>query len=285
MKINVFVTGATSQIGIFLLPILHQDRFKIYALSRTKKKNYSNVIWINSSVEDFRIHELREIKIDILIHLAEITLLECIINKLANIKQAVAFSSTSVITKINSKNIQERHMAQGLQHGENRFKKICNNKKIKWTIFRPTLIYGANKDKNITFISNFIKKYRFFPILGDGAGLRQPVHAYDLAKSCLNVIENRNCYNKIYNLRGNQTLTYSEMVGKIFFSLEIKEFKVKLPKFIFLLIIKIAKIIPAYSGLNSGMIDRLDENLCFDIKDAQEDFNYRPHDFIPNIKI
>jgi nucleoside-diphosphate-sugar epimerase len=280
---NILITGATSQIGLFLLPLLvNINKYNIYALSRKKQNNINGITWIENSISDIDSKYLKTLNINIIIHLAEITLIDQLINKIDNISRIIAFSSTSAITKKDSKNIEDKRLAMDLLNGENNFIKSCSKYNINWTIFRPTLIYGANLDENITFISDFINKYHFFPILGAGLGLRQPVHSIDLANACTQVIENKKTYQKIYSLTGKETLTYSNMVSKIFKSLNKKEIKIKIPKFIFIIVVKIIKILPKFQYLTTGMIDRLNKDLCFDIEEAKKDFGYNPYIFLPN---
>src|SRR5690606_38917999 len=92
---------------------------------------------------------------------------------------------------------------------------FCTKHNIDWTIFRPTMVYSLGRDKNITTIARFIKRFQFFPLVGTGNGLRQPVHAEDLARVCLDAINNSKTFNKSYNLSGGEVLTYRDMVNRI----------------------------------------------------------------------
>lgn len=76
---------------------------------------------------------------------------------------------------------------------------------------------------NVAFITKFIKKFNFYPISGKGTGLRQPVHAFDLAKASYDIINNETTYNKVYTLNSGETIEYSVMVEKIFASLKKKK--------------------------------------------------------------
>ncbi len=59
-----------------------------------------------------------------------------------------------------------------------------NKQGVEWVILRPTLIYGHGRDKNITEIARFIRRFGFFPLLGKANGLRQPIHVEDVAEAC-----------------------------------------------------------------------------------------------------
>ncbi len=156
----------------------------------------------------------------------------------------------------------------------------CVLKSIDFTIFRPTMIYGANVDKNVAFISKFMSNYGFFPIIGNAESLRQPVHASDLANACLLAINEKTTFGKIYNLVGPETIKYIDMIKKISNSINKKIILIKVNKFIFILAVTVLRILPQYRHLSVGMVDRLEQNLCFDSQDAKIDFNYNPVCFL-----
>ena len=73
----------------------------------------------------------------------------------------------------------------------------------------------------------------FFSLLGQASGLRQPVHAEDLALACIQALDDPVTINKTYNLSGGETLSYREMVEKIFRSLGKTVHFLPLPAWIF----------------------------------------------------
>ncbi len=286
MKKKVLISGATSQIGKFLLPLFLDSQFDVYAISRNNSNiNFDGVTWIKFDLQKDNLSLLSKYKINILIHLAEITMATDLVASLKSLERVVAFSSTSLVVKKDSKNLNDRKLSIELQEGENNLIHSCLEKNVQWTIFRPTLIYGSGLDRNIEFITQLIKKYHFFPIIGKGKGLRQPVHAYDLAQASLNVINSRATYSKIYNLSGGEVLTYFDMVSRVFNSLDMPPVIVRFPKVLFYIAVSLLKFFKRFNHLNTGMVDRLNEDLCFDSSDAKNDFGYNPHKFFPNVNI
>ena len=87
---------------------------------------------------------------------------------------------------------------------------------VGWTILRPTLIYAEGRDTNITPLSRLIRRFGFMPLVGGAPGLRQPVHAEDLAIGAIAAASSPAAINKFYSLPGAETLTYREMIGRIF---------------------------------------------------------------------
>ena len=90
---------------------------------------------------------------------------------------------------------------------------------VDWVILRPTLIYGLGQDKNISEIVRLIRRFGFFPLVGQAKGLRQPVHAEDVATACLSALEKTDVVNRAYNLSGGETLSYREMINRVFTAL------------------------------------------------------------------
>jgi hypothetical protein len=67
------------------------------------------------------------------------------------------------------------------------------------------------------------------PLVGGGPGLRQPVHAEDLAIGAISAARNSAAINKFYSLPGGETLAYSEMISRIFDGLGMPRRTVSVP--------------------------------------------------------
>ncbi|MCK5718793.1 MAG: NAD-dependent epimerase/dehydratase family protein [Thiomargarita sp.] len=279
------VTGATSQIGHFLLPYLQAANFTVIAISRNPPalpKTSQQIIWQLADLTTE--HFFHAVKQPItLFHIAPLPLLPALLNYLVNnktiVKRVIAFSSTSALTKLDSPDSKEKAIAFQLFEAEKAVAENCINLNINWTIFRPTLIYGCGLDKNISFIAKFIHRFGFFPILEQGNGLRQPVHAADLAQACLQANQSPEAVNKIYQLTGGETLNYYEMVLAIFKCLGKKPRIIPIPLKLFQLAIHCINWLPAYKHLSPNMINRMDQDLCFEHQEASQDFGYYPRKF------
>jgi nucleoside-diphosphate-sugar epimerase len=143
------------------------------------------------------------------------------------------------------------------------------------------LVYDCNQDKNITRIANFIRRFGFFPVLGEAGGLRQPVHADDLADACVLAISRTETFNRAYNLSGGETLSYRQMVAKIFHSLGKPARFLPVPEWVFNGAIRVGRLLPGRQGLNPEMAARMNTDLCFTHAEATEDFGFSPRLFLP----
>ncbi|MDM8569938.1 NAD-dependent epimerase/dehydratase family protein [Thiotrichales bacterium HSG1] len=273
---TIIVAGATNQIGHFLLSKLP----KLIAISRQARPNTGNITWLKIDLATGILPIKTPSK---LFYSAPLSLLPPLLARLPQItllNQVVVFSSTSCFTKENSTDLKEQTIANQLAQAEKALIKECQRRNITWTILRPTLVYGCGLDKNVTFIASFIKKFGFFPIVGQGIGLRQPVHADDLATACIQAASSPKTANKTYNLTGGQTLCYRDMVITIFKFLGKKPHIISVPLPLFTTMLRCITWLPKYSHLSTAMVNRINQDLCFDSTAAQHDFGYQPRKFV-----
>jgi len=284
---KIIVTGATSIIGRFLLPRLLEAGYEVHALSRKNnpdpaKGNRGNrFFWHQVDIDDPG--QLPKIDGAALIHLAPLWLLPPLLPILNSIqtKRVIAFGSTSLFSKAGSRNTGERELAARLSSAEEKIRRDCGILRINWTVFRPTLVYDCAQDKNIVQIARFIRRYGFFPLLGAASGLRQPVHADDLAQACILALDQSVTFNRSYNLSGGETLTYRRMIEKVFVSLgkPIRFFIV--PAWLFRLGIQGVTLLPGKRSITPEMATRMNTDLCFFYTDATKDFGFMPRQFLP----
>ena len=123
--------------------------------------------------------------------LAPIWTVAPVIDQLADlgVERLVSFSSTSRFTKAASPDPAEREVADRLARSETRLIESCERRGVAWTLLRPTLIYLEGRDQNVTRLAGLIRRFGALPLAGDGSGLRQPVHAEDLATFALTALD------------------------------------------------------------------------------------------------
>lgn len=195
------------------------------------------------------------------------------------LRRLVAFSSTSVITKQDTEVEAERAMIQRLAAAERQIAEICERHGIGWTILRPTLIYAEGRDTNITPLSQLIRKFGFMPLVGGGPGLRQPVHAEDLAIGAIAAAGSDAAVNKFYSLPGPETVTYREMMGRVFDGLALPRRFLSVPPWLWRA--AFVAIHPLFPGANVAMGIRMMKDMTFDSTPAQQDLAWQPRAFRP----
>lgn len=287
-KENVGVIGATSIIGDYLLPSLVKQGYNVAAFSRQEKqiKNHANssVVWqLLTGCKSTEVSPIdqKEKQLNYWISLAPITALpEYFPTLLAyGARHVVAVSSTSRFTKGDSSDSNEKKLAEDLAINEERLIAWAKKEKITFTILRPTLVYSPGRDKNITVIASFIRRFSFFCVLGEAGGLRQPVHAEDVASACAAALSAQSAINHCYNISGGEIITYREMVHRIFQALGKKPKFVKFPFWLFKSAVFILRIFPRFRQWSAAMAQRMNQDMVFDHTEASHDLNFSPRDF------
>lgn len=276
---SIIVTGASGQIGLATVKKLLNTGAEVHALTRTTSLGFASetLQWHHADLEtndwDFNVSA------DTLIHTASLWLLPNHLTRFAEcgVNRLIAFGSTSMFSKISSENPGEQIIVELLKQAEHDIARECDRLNIKWTILRPTMVYGLGLDKNITTIMQFIKRFGVFPVHGKADGARKPVHASDLAQAAIDIIEEPRTYNSTYNLGGGEQLSYREMVQRIFAYVGKKPRFVNVPHLPFWLDIY-AKCF--HSHLNGEMARRMNQDLVFDDSAAKKDFGYAPRKFL-----
>lgn len=288
LKQNVGIIGATSIIGDYLLPLLAEKGYGVVAFTRQREKSENNensaVAW--QLLKKFTSSEQRpadkeEKIIDFWISLAPAPVLSRYFPMLLSygVKHIVAVSSTSRFTKENSTDPEEKKLAKDLVLSEEHLMSWAKKEKIAFTILRPTLIYSPGRDKNISVIASFIRRFSFFCILGEADGLRQPVHAEDVAFACAAALSERSAMNRSYNISGGEILTYRDMVRRVFSALGKEPKFVKIPLWLFSFAIFILRIFPRFRQWSTAMAQRMNKDMVFDHTDANRDLNFSPRKF------
>jgi len=211
---------------------------------------------------------------------------EALLNRLFRLgmKRLVVFSSTSRLTKSESEEPAEREIVQKLQEGETVTTSFCHHLGISFTILRPTLIFDEGQDANVSRIAQTISNLGFFPVCGKASGLRQPVHARDLARAAVQALSSSDASNKSFNLSGADDLTYRVMVERIFLSLGRKPVIISLPESMWRMMFTILHWMRPKNALkqNIHMVLRMNQNLWFDHSAATRAFGYAPAPFKPD---
>ncbi len=280
---KVLVTGATSMIGDFLLPLLYQQGYEVLATSRKPHEAQEGIDWYQldlCSPDSLQVID----HADVWINIASLSLLTAAAEQHAErlgVRRMIAFSSTSKFTKADARSSVDRRMAHGLREHEDRLEAFCRRRNINVQILRPTLIYCRGRDKNVTAIMDVICRFGVFPLVGGGKGLRQPVHAEDLAIACIQILQQANLPSRGYNLSGGETLSYRAMVERIFQAMGKPVRIVNVPLFLFRWGIVVARLIPHCRYLTTDMACRIMKDMAFSHRAASEDFGYDPRAFNP----
>jgi len=269
---RIGLIGATSFVGERLLPILPLNGYQFTSFSRRGGKNAVALCQTAAgpvgTIEDW-------------VCLAPIWAVPEHFQLFAKhgVKRLVALSSTSRFSKITSSSCADRELAARLIRGEEQVLEWARTQKCTVVILQPTLIYGLGKDKNVTEIARFIQRFGFFPLFGQGVGLRQPVHVDDVATACLAALRVPAGRQHVYILSGQEVISYRIMVERIFAALDRRPRFVHCPHLAFSLAVRLANLLPSFKGLTTEMAVRMNKDQNFDHTTAEADLGFRPRLF------
>ena len=153
---------------------------------------------------------------------------------------------------------------------------VKSRKEMKYTIIRPSLIYGPGGGQEFMMFSKYLKKYLIVPLIGRGNANKNPVFVDDIAKGLLSVLDNRKTYNKTYIFNGGEEISIYNLARLILKSQGMSKpfifIPVSLWKFIAFILDKTMKNPP----FNQYTISRITHDIIFNNTDAQKDLGYDP---------
>lgn len=268
---TVVVAGASSQIGYFLLPELVRVGTRVLALSRRAQIAAHGVEWLQGELP----RPPREANdAASACCFAPLDALAAWIESGAApaLQRVVATSSMSADSKQDSPMASERALSQRLRDGEAALARACGQRGVTWTILRPTLIYGAARDRSLTPLARRAARWRVFA-LPAGAGLRQPVHAEDVATAVLHAFDG-GAVGRVLPIGGGERITAAAMFARVRASLPVSTVPLPVPA---PLIRAGARMLPNLRG----PLTRLEHDLVADNTELEHSLGVRPRGFHP----
>lgn len=195
-------------------------------------------------------------------------------------RRLVVLSSTSRFTKTESGRAHDRELSQRLVAGEDAALAWAQAADVPLTILRPTMVYGGTSDGNVSELVRVLRRFRAVPVVGSGAGLRQPVHMADVAAATASALLQESTPQTAYDVSGGEILTYRQLVHRVRGTVPGPTLVVRVPGLPFRLL---ERAFPRSRrlGLAAGMVDRMGTDMVFDHGSARTDLDHRPRAFEP----
>ena len=276
---DALVFGGSGQIGASLLRCLHAAGWRVVAVSRTAQPESPGVQWLRGDLD--HVDGLPR-RVDAIISCGPLDhfarwYAACTIDA----PRVVAFGSTSVDVKQDSADVHERDLARRLREGERALFDAAATRGAAATVLRPTLVYGAGRDRTLTRIAQLARRWGRFALPRDACGLRQPVHVDDLAAAAHACIDSDASHGQAYALPGAETLPYREMVARVLAALQPPVPLTLLPASLFSTALSGMRLLGRGDGLGDAVVARMRDDLVFDATPARRDFGYAPRVFQP----
>ncbi len=193
-----------------------------------------------------------------------------------SLRRVIALGSMSAESKQTSADARERDVSARLRASENLLKRCAAERGIALTIFRPTLIYGDGTDRSVAPIARFVRRWHLLPLPLGATGLRQPVHADDLAIALSSAFDQSATHGKTYEMGGGERLAFVSLLRRMRDASPTWSIPVPVPLWALVFLTRFLRS----DAPTRSAIARLKIDLVADIAPAQEDFAYEPRAFI-----
>lgn len=285
MNRDCLVTGASSQIGDVLLPLLLRHDYQVTAWSRQQCRTTNksgSLVWAQVDLaEPIAIPE----QVGTLLHLASIELLPDLLEKQQTLSaqprslRIIAISTCSVTAKAHSPSERERAQAERLAQAEQQVQALAVRDGHRLTILRPTMLYGVGRDGTIAVMQRFARRYHCLPIPAQSSGLRQPVHVADVAAAVILGLTSQASIGQVYELGGAEQLSIKQLAQRVFIDNQ-RSPRILLVPLVFLRIgIYFMRYFKGRADWSPALLARAKEDQLADNTRASTDFDYAPRVF------
>ena len=280
---KIFVTGATGFTGSRVIPLLLQNGFEVRCLYRATSDRslltQPEIEWALGDVSDSQTLSASMRGTDALVNIASLgfghadSIIRAALD--AGIQRAIFISTTAIFTQLNAGSKIVRIAAES----------AIQNSGLKYTILRPTMIYGSDRDRNIFRLIRWLRVLPFFPVFGDGKYLQQPIYVDDVAHAILGSLKSDRTINNSYNIAGKYPLTYNQVIDTIAKQMNKRVWKIHVPSAPVVNMLRLFERIHIPFPIKSEQVLRLNENKDFSYAEAQKDFGFSPLAFEEGIKL
>ncbi|HEX6710414.1 MAG TPA: NAD(P)H-binding protein [Rubrobacter sp.] len=274
-RMRVLLTGATGLLGGALLNLVLAEGHEIRCLLRPDSPNAARLdkerveISLGDAGDgDDLYRALRGT--DAILHVAGIEYAPVVVEaaRRSGVERILVVGSTSA------------HSAYAFRSGPKlEMEEIVRGSGLAWTIVRPSMIYGSERDRNVHRLLRFLARSPVFPIFGPGTNLWQPVYHEDCARGVLEALRRPVSIHRNYDLPGAEPLTYLDMVKTAAAALGREPRIVRLPIEPVRRALAAAERLRLPLPIDSGQVTRLREDKAYPYEDARRDLDYAPRPF------
>lgn len=276
---RVLVLGLSGQVGEALRPALLARFGEVDAVSREVRAPEPGVRWLQGSlaampVEATSGHEL----------ILSLGPLDCFAEwfdvATPGPERVVALGSTGRHHKLQSPDPAERELAARLAAAESRLFEAGVRQGAAVTVLRPTLLYGAGRDRSLAPLVRIARRWRCLPLPANARGLRQPVHVDDVAAAVLACLDVPATAGRAYDLPGAEVMPFETMVRRAIARHAPGTWMPRIPVGVVAALAWLWRR-SGHVGPGPGALYRLARDQQADAAAARADFGYAPGPFRP----
>jgi len=191
----------------------------------------------------------------------------------AGLDRAVFVSTTAVTTTLPARSKRIRLDAE----------QRIRESGLKWTVLRPTMIYGAPGDRNLARLLTLLPLVPLLPVPGGGHQLQQPVHVADVADAVLSAAERPAAAGHSYDVAGPQPLSFADLLRTCAQAVGSRIRLVPVPLAPLVIAARGYERLSAQPRIRAEQLQRLAEDKVFAIGEAARDLGYAPRPFADGI--
>ena len=280
---RVFVTGGTGFTGSRTIPLLLKHGYQVRCLYRPESDRsplpQPEIEWVEGDLTDTQTLASSMRGTDALVNIASLgfghadSILQAA--QTAGLQRAIFISTIAIFTQLNATSKKVRVAAE----------LSIEMSGLKYTILRPTMIYGSWRDRNMWRLIRFIHDSPVVPVFGNGNSLQQPIYVDDVAQAVVSCLANDRTIHKIYNIAGKDPLTYNEVIDTIARQLKKQILKIHIPFKPVVSVLGFLERLHILLPIQAEQVLRLNENKNFSSAEAQRDFGFSPLSFEEGIKL
>ena len=192
----------------------------------------------------------------------------------AGLDRAVFVSTTAVTTSLPARS---RAVRLAAEH-------VVETSGLKWTILRPTMIYGGHGDRNLSRLLTLLRRTPVLPVPGGGRRLQQPVHVADVAAAVLAAVEQPVAAGRRYDVAGPAPMTFTALLRACAGAAGRPTRFVPVPLGPAVAALRAYERISPAPRIKAEQLERLAEDKAFTIDDAARDLGYAPRPFADGIR-
>ena len=277
---RVLVSGATGLLGQGLLRLLRESgeykevRCLVRRTSSTSRLGKLDTIYGDAGDASSMVRALRGV--DAFVHMAGIQYTPQVLEAMraAGVERLVMVSSTSAHSRFKLRSAP-RLTNEALLVGSG----------LRWTVVRPTMIYGSELDHNMHKLLRFLDRSPVFPLFGKGENLWQPVYYEDLARGLYAALTVPGTEGRIYDLPGARPLMYLHLVRTAAAALGKRVRIVHVPAEPVRRALLLTERIRVPLPVSSEQVLRLREDKAYPYDEAREELGYSPRGFEEGIAL
>jgi uncharacterized protein YbjT (DUF2867 family) len=190
----------------------------------------------------------------------------------AGLGRAVFVSTTAVTTALPAATKRVRLAAETAIRGSG----------PGWTILRPTMIYGAAGDRNLSRLLPLLRRAPLLPVPG-GQQLQQPVHVADVAAAVLAAAGNPAAAGHSYDIAGPEPMTFTGLLRISAAAVHSSTRFVPVPLWPVVALARGYEQVSRHPRIRAEQVQRLAEDKAFGIAAAARDLGYAPRSFAAGI--